>query len=555
MVIYYNNQSSTDAPAPLIFLYSDTASFQGPGDTGFSQNGLLVLGVNHHGPAGTLPGGASDSINVNVKETATSTIFVAVLDPTIDDSDELTSLPPLPGFSQSAWQATLRNFISQVGSTYGSLEVALDNAANYLSQLGETTANLDTLLGFVMAQAGDFGAIAQRQTQSAFGVGNQDPGMTAVAEASGNVTILTGATARVFTKQTDGSYTAIPGDDGVLTLSGGVFTLREASGNTEVFNADGTLNILEDAQGNKLLYGYTNGLLTSLTSSTTGGATTFTYNAQNLISQITDPVGRVSTLTYDDGNRLTSVTTPQGTTSYNYVTTPGSASENAIASITTPDGSQVLFSYDGQGRLSTQTQAGGAVPVSFSYDQGAITETDADGNAATFYLNSALRVAKETDPLGRSVSATFDNALDDPLNYTGPDGNTASIGYDDNDNPVLAVDPLGQQTSATFGATPPSLQSLTDAEGNTVNVTNDSSGNPSAIAFPDGSVKRFSFDAVGNVTEVVNRAGPGREPQLQRPGTRDRRSVPGRQLGDFHLRRSPEPHVDDRLHRNHDVHL
>ena len=48
-----------------------------------------------------------------------------------------------------------------------------------------------------------------------------------------------------------------PGDYGILTKgTGGTFTLQETNGQIEAFNADGTLNYIEDTNGNRITAGY-----------------------------------------------------------------------------------------------------------------------------------------------------------------------------------------------------------------------------------------------------------------------------------------------------------
>ena len=41
--------------------------------------------------------------------------------------------------------------------------------------------------------------------------------------------------------------------------AGGTFTLQETNGQIETFNADGTLNYIQDTNGNRITAGYTGG--------------------------------------------------------------------------------------------------------------------------------------------------------------------------------------------------------------------------------------------------------------------------------------------------------
>ena len=75
------------------------------------------------------------------------------------------------------------------------------------------------------------------------------------------------------------------------------------------FRSDGSLDYLQDTNGNRITAGYTGNQLTSLTHSN-GKALTLSYNAQGRISQVTDPAGRVATYVYDaSGEHLLRVTT------------------------------------------------------------------------------------------------------------------------------------------------------------------------------------------------------------------------------------------------------
>ena len=59
-----------------------------------------------------------------------------------------------------------------------------------------------------------------------------------------------------------------PGDTGTLTADGlGGYLLTEADGTATDYNPNGTLNYIQDTNGNRITAGYTGGQLTSLTAS------------------------------------------------------------------------------------------------------------------------------------------------------------------------------------------------------------------------------------------------------------------------------------------------
>src|SRR5262249_21790529 len=219
--------------------------------------------------------------------------------------------------------------------------------------------------GLPLVFARDYGAsIAQRFHRGRLGRGwvdNFDISLTNDTQF-GIVTIHQGYTTRLFGKEADGSYVGIPGDFGTLTEVNGVFRLREKTGEVIGFRADGSLDFLQDANGNRITAGYTGDRLTTLTHSN-GKALTLSYNAQGHISQVADPAGRVATYVYDaSGEHLQSVTTNAGTTSYIYTSEVSGPRANALTSIGFPAGTHLFFEYDSNGRLARQERDGGTEP-------------------------------------------------------------------------------------------------------------------------------------------------------------------------------------------------
>lgn len=98
--------------------------------------------------------------------------------------------------------------------------------------------------------------------------------------------------------------------------------MQELDGAITAFNSDGTLNYVQDRNGNRITATYTSGLLTRLTHSN-GAFLTLTYTS-GLLTQVQDSAGRTSTYTYDAaGQHLLTYTDKYGQTSYTYVTGQG----------------------------------------------------------------------------------------------------------------------------------------------------------------------------------------------------------------------------------------
>jgi len=114
-------------------------------------------------------------------------------------------------------------------------------------------------------------------------------------------------------------------------------------------------------------------------------ATTYTYNADRRLTQVTRPDGQSLTLGYDTGGRLATLTAPTGPTTFTYHSTTGQ-----ISSIVSPGGVGMGYTYDGS--LLTGTTWTGPVA-------GSVTRTyDTDFRVATESVNGANPVTFQYDP-------------------------------------------------------------------------------------------------------------------------------------------------------------
>ncbi len=220
----------------------------------------------------------------------------------------------------------------------------------------------------------------------------------------------------VFTYQPDsrssGVYFSQPGDTSRLTAISGGYLRTTTDGTITAFHADGTLNYLQDSDGNRIIAGFAGGRLTTLTA-TSGASLTLAYNGSGHISSLTDSQGRVTTYGYDSSNQfLTTVTAFNGqTTSYAYHTAAGSPSQNALTSITLPGGTHQFFTYDARGLLASSFLDGNADTVSYTYNIGQVTTTDGLGNAQSNFYNEQGLVSKSVDATGNPSFYTYNSNL------------------------------------------------------------------------------------------------------------------------------------------------
>lgn len=433
------------------------------------------------------------------------------------------------GIAPATWSVIFNNFLDEIGDTTDQYQLVMLEDADYFQSIGEPTQDVSRLLNFELEQAGDYGAIAERNVSGAFGLGVPDT-VTNVATTdptTGDVTIQLGGGIRHFTKLPDGSYQSQPGDTGTLTLTAGAYQVHELDGTLTQFNSSGTLAFIEAPDGEKLTAGYNaQGLLATLTDSF-GNVTSYSYNAQKLVSQITSPTGLVTSFTYDAEGRMASVTTATGTTSFGYITDPGFADNNALEEITIPTGSNEYFVYDPLGRLIETFDDDGTDRVGYQYDlaPGEIQVSNAVGDTASYFLDDSEQIARLIDPLGNVYQTQFDsnhNAIGVSL----PENLTATLERDGLGDPTQATNPLVATTSFTFG-NDNEPTSITDPNGNTYSDTYDATGDLLTAAFPDGTADTYTYNTNSLLATAANRAGQTMSYTYNTNGTLQSETVPG----------------------------
>ena len=325
--VEYSNTGNVAMPAPLLVLRARavTARRSQPAavDAQPGAGGLRLLDLGHSGgllehrrdpgdrhrsaragssrasrspSRSTTPACSSPGPLGNVSSSSTSTLHPARHD-RLDWSSLQASLQP-PGISSTAWSAIFSGLTTQIGDTWGGYVTMLDDEASYLGQLGEDVTDVSELWAFAVVQAdgltptpvlasvtdldvavpGDLSLdftriyqepISSREALGPLGYGWTDDWQYSLSVASdGTVTVtMPSGEQRIFQPDSRGSdYFDQPGDYGILTEgTGGTFTLQETDGQIEAFNANGTLDYIQDTNGNRITAGYTGGQLTSLT--------------------------------------------------------------------------------------------------------------------------------------------------------------------------------------------------------------------------------------------------------------------------------------------------
>jgi RHS repeat-associated protein len=249
------------------------------------------------------------------------------------------------------------------------------------------------------------------------------------------------------------------GGGGVLNLGGSTIntspvlltTVTDPLGNqtTYHFNPQGYLIDMTDALGEKTVYERdpgTNQVL-SITDSL-NRTTTFTYDANgNTLSTARlagTPNAVTTSATFDPVfNKLTSVTDALGhTTSMTY---DPAGNPLSVAS----QNHQIAFTYDASGELLTTSDILGD-KVQFAYTSGSVSSiTDPAGNVTTQTSDAVGRLLSTTTPLGQTSLYSY-TPLDQVTQATDALGRTTNFSFDPDGNLLSLTDPLGHTTSYTY---------------------------------------------------------------------------------------------------------
>lgn len=276
------------------------------------------------------------------------------------------------------------------------------------------------------------------------------------------------------------------------------FRYTNANGTKYTIGADGTLQSIQDINGNTIT------VTAKGISSSTGLNVPFQRDALGRITQITDPLGKVYQYAYDGTGNLASVTYPALTapTTYTYDSThrlTGGMDPN-----NNPLPTKVL---DANGRLASETDALGNT-TSYAYStasiNGVLTNTttvtfppDANGKigTATSVFDSYGKLLSTTDPLGHVTTNTYDNrhnliSTTDPLKHT----------------TTFTYDAQGNQTSVTYPKTATSINTTSATTYNQFSEPTshtDELGNVQNVSYDTNFLPQIITDTVNNNPVVV----------------------------------------------------
>jgi RHS repeat-associated protein len=213
--------------------------------------------------------------------------------------------------------------------------------------------------------------------------------------------------------------------------------------------------------------------------------TSYAYNTENELTNITDAAGRATGFTYDSLGHVTQVSFPSTLSeSYTY-----DGDENLLSK-TDRRGQTINYAYDFRNRLATKSYPDGT-SVSYTYDV-------------------LSHLTKAVDPTG-TYSSTYDKLgrlLSTSTLYSFLSSQTLanSYTYDANSNRVSYVNPQGGTNAYVYDPLN-RLTSLTDFAGRLFTFSYDSLGRRTGLTRPNGVDTSYTYDQLSRLLSVLHQAG------------------------------------------------
>jgi RHS repeat-associated protein len=385
--------------------------------------------------------------------------------------------------------------------------------------------------------------LVNNELGSPFGVGWTMKGLQRLHLQPDQSVVLTegDGSIRVFaTSGAAGDFQSPPGDFSTLQQNPDTtFTRTLKNGSRLTFDAAGLHKATVDRNGNTTSYMYdVQGRLIQITDPK--DLSTVLRYAGGLLSLVTDSAGRVTTFIHDTANNLTKVTYPDNSTetfSYDGHLLTGEINQRGFTTThqydfagrfvhsILPDtstravsASQLVGLVDPSGGLGTPTNP---APV-YRPKQALGSFTDGNLNTTVLKTDSLGNITKQTDALGRTTVIERD-PNGNPTRITRPNGTVTTMTYDARGN-LLTSTELGipgqpdpafpAATTFTYEPTFNQVKTIKDPKENVTTINYDPKGNPIEIIDTKGTHTLLRYDdprCLGQLTSVTSAAGKPEE--------------------------------------------
>jgi len=354
---------------------------------------------------------------------------------------------------------------------------------------------------------------------------NEDGRPTSIVDGNGNATAMT--------YNEYGDVTSVTTPDGSVTMRSfdsrrNLLRTVDPLGNEKRFEYDGN-NLVRsiDELGNAMVYGYNseNQLISETTAE--GRVTRFGYT-NGLMTTVTNPSGDTRNINYDmDGRviaesdfennytrfqldgvgRKISETDPLG----NRQTWTYDARGNNL-SHTDARGNRTENEYNAQGDLIKRTKYDNTIPSVWQYrydgESRLLETTDPNGNTSRIERDSLGRMIKTIDGLGNETAFDYD-ANGNLIKSVDPLGGATTSTFDEMDRVVQRDDPLGNSTKSIFDALG-RITSTQDAIDRFWQNAYDTVSRLVSLTHPADLPATQQFDNDGNLTRVITPGNHGR---------------------------------------------
>jgi RHS repeat-associated protein len=437
--------------------------------------------------------------------------------------------------------------------TYGQGELAVDPSGEWPGGVGSSTGNFYTKVTDIsMPEIGSPFEISRSYnsadtTVGAFGRGwTFNYGAQLLLQGNGDIVARAGDGQQLYFRAgANGTYLGDPGARATLTSGAGGYTLstrdetryvfdsagkltafrdNNNEGPTFAYDSSGHLSSVTDSGGRVIAvsvdpasgqiasitlpdnrhvnYGYTNGLLTSVTD-LRGGATVYSYDSNGRLTTIVDQNNHtVLTNTYDGAGRVT-----QQVDALNHTRSYGWEANTQTATYTDARNNVWTHIYSNNALLQSKDPLGNTTTYGYASDLNTRQVTDPRGNVTSMMYDGSGNILSRTLPDGSHESWTYDS-LNDVLSHTNARGYTTSYTYDAAGNKLTETDPGGSVTHWNYDPAGTGLLfSKVDPLNKTTSFGYDTQGNLTSITSPLNEVTTMAYDATGRMLSKVDPRG------------------------------------------------